>query len=472
MSAAARLVFPALRWRVSTGFGHERARIDATLKIGVGGYILFGGRPDDVRNLTAELQSASTHPLLIGSDLERGAAQQFDGLTHLPPAAALGFLGNRDLSRRCGEITAREARSVGVNWVYAPVADLDIEPDNPIVQTRSFGDDRAAVAGMVAAWVAGAQASGVAATVKHYPGHGRTTLDSHATLPVVEKLFAELEAQDLEPFRAAVTAGVRSVMTAHVAYPGWDASGVPATLSKTILGYLRDRLRFTGPVVTDAFIMEGALRGRGPNRAAVEAIAAGCDALLYPSDPLAVAAALGRAGAGPAFRARVDNAVERVGELAESMRVAEAPAPDAAAHRAFAAATADLAVHTLRGESLRLVEPLAITVVDDDVGGPYLVGPRDIFAKTLQAGGVRTGGAASRVTAIYCEPRSWKGRAALGQRSVTALRGLAGSTALFVLFGHPRLLGQVPGDAPVVCAWHGQPLMQEAAARWVLGRLR
>lgn len=472
MSTTARLVFPALRWRGSTGFGHERARIDATLKAGIGGYILFGGRADAVRKLTADLQTASAHPLLIGSDLERGAAQQFDGLTHLPPAAALGFLRNPDLSRRCGEITAREARSVGVNWVYAPVGDLDIEPENPIVQTRSFGDDAAVVGGLVSAWVTGAQASGVAATVKHYPGHGRTTLDSHATLPVVRTPLAELEAQDLAPFRAAVAAGVRSVMTAHVAYPGWDPSGVPATLSKTILGYLRDRAAFTGPVVTDAFIMEGALKGRGPSRAAVEAIAAGCDALLYPSDPLAVAAALDRAATAPGFRKRLDDAVSRVTLLAELVRSPEPPAPDAAAHRTFADTTADLAVHTLRGDMLRLVEPLAISVVDDDVGGPYIVGPRDIFAKTLRAGGVRTGAPASRVTVVYSEPRSWKGRAALGERSMAALRELAGSTALFVLFGHPRLLGQVPGDAPVVCAWHGQPLMQEAAARWVVGRLR
>src|SRR6185436_10184653 len=126
--------------------------------------------------------------------------------------------------------------------------------------------------------------------VKHFPGHGRTTLDSHATLPVVTTPFAELEKTDLEPFRAAVQAGVRSVMTAHVSYPGWDASGVPATMSPAIVGYLRERLAFTGPIVTDAFIMEGALKGRGPNRAAVDAIGAGCDALLYPSDSLAVAA--------------------------------------------------------------------------------------------------------------------------------------------------------------------------------------
>ncbi|MFQ5551804.1 MAG: glycoside hydrolase family 3 N-terminal domain-containing protein, partial [Gemmatimonadales bacterium] len=145
MIDAARLVFPSLRWRQSTGFAHEREKIDRTLELGAGGYIIFGGTAGEVRRLITDLQSASGHLLLIASDLERGAAQQFDGLTHLPPAAALGFVNQPELTRRCGNVTAVEGRSVGVNWVYAPVADLDIEADNPIVQTRSFGDSAPAV---------------------------------------------------------------------------------------------------------------------------------------------------------------------------------------------------------------------------------------------------------------------------------------------------------------------------------------
>lgn len=469
MSAAARLVFPAIRWRSSTGFQHERARIDTTLKLGVGGYILFGGRAADVRTLTQQLQSASAHPLLIGSDLERGAGQQFDGLTHLPSAAALGFLGDAALARRCGEVTAREARSVGVNWVYAPVADLDREPENPIVQTRSFGDDPARVAGLVSQWIVGAQAAGVAAAAKHYPGHGRTTADSHATLPVVDTALADLEANDLLPFRAAIDAGVRSIMTAHVAYSAWEA-GVPATLSPVILAYLRERLSFDGPIVTDAFIMEGALRGRSPGRAAVAAISAGCDALLYPRDAVAVAAALDAAAADPAVRARIEAAADRVARLAESVQGPVGSEPDLGEHRRFADATADLAVHTLRGDSLNLVQPLAVTVVDDDIGGPYSVGPRDLFARTLRGRGVRFGAGGSRVTLVYSEPRSWKGRASLGPRSLAALRRTPAD--LVMLLGHPRLVSQIPGEAPVVCAWHGQPLMQEAAGRWVANRLR
>jgi beta-glucosidase-like glycosyl hydrolase len=126
MNRFARVIFPSLRWRARTGYRHEQARIDATLELGVGGYIIFGGTADAARRLAGQLQAASAHPLLIGSDFERGGAQQLEGLTHLPAPAALGFIGNEEIAGRCGEITAREARSVGINLVYAPVADLDI----------------------------------------------------------------------------------------------------------------------------------------------------------------------------------------------------------------------------------------------------------------------------------------------------------------------------------------------------------
>jgi hypothetical protein len=159
-----------------------------------------------------------------------------------------------------------------------------------------------------------------------------------------------------------------------------------------------------------------------------------------------------------------------VATLAEAMQAAGGPAPDLVEHRHFANATADLMLHLLRGDSLQLRDPLLITVVDDDVGGPHLVGPRDIFAKTLKEGGVRLGAGGSRVTLVYSEPRSWKGRAFLGPRSLGALGRTPAD--LVVLLGHPRLLPQIPGEAPVVCAWHGQPLMQEAAARWVTARMR
>jgi len=477
-SSLARLVFPSLRWHPTQGgFDHERAKIDAALAAGVGGFIIFGGDRASVTALTSELRGRARHPLLIGADLERGPAQQVQGLTELPPPAALGALNDLSTTATCGIVTGTEARAVGINWAFAPVCDLDVEPENPIVQTRSFGADPEAVGRHAAEWIKSCQDHGVLACAKHYPGHGRTTQDSHATLPVVSTPFAELERTDLLPFRSAVEAGVGSVMSAFVAYSGWDASGRAGTFSPTIQGYLRETLGFRGVVVTDALIMAGATAREAEAPATATAVAAGCDALLYPEDFKAVAAALDRAVGGPIPAARADEALARVHSAATAWnRGTDQGDPDLAAHAAFADGVADKAVQALRGDVTSLRAPLAVETVDDDVGGPYTVGPRDLFQAALRERGVTVGSGqsgpeATRIVLVYAEPRSWKGRADLGPRSRRALTRLADRAALIVLFAHPRLLAQLPGTVPVLGCWHGQPLMQRAAARAVLRHL-
>src|SRR5688572_30105357 len=182
----ARLIMPALRCDALSGFAHEAGRIADTLEIGVGGYIIFGGTAESVRRLTADLLRRAGRPLLLASDLERGAGQQISGLTEFPPPMALASLGDPAVVRWAASVTAQEARAVGINWIFAPVADLDVLPENPIVQTRAFGGNANEVATCVRHWVEGCQAAGALACAKHYPGHGRTTIDSHTALPVVE----------------------------------------------------------------------------------------------------------------------------------------------------------------------------------------------------------------------------------------------------------------------------------------------
>jgi len=471
-ASLARLVFPSLRSRPAHGgFAHEHAKIDAALAAGVGGFILFGGDRESVTALTGELRRAAARPLLIGADLERGVAQQVAGLTELPPPAALGALGDVATTHTVGVISGTEARSVGVNWAFAPVCDLDNEPRNPIVQTRSFGADPSLVAEHAVAWIRGCQEHGVLACAKHYPGHGRTTQDSHAVLPRVTAPLAELERSDLAPFAAAVRAGVGSVMSAFVAYPGWDPSGRAASFSPVILGALRDTLAFSGLVVTDALIMAGATASEREAPATATAVAAGCDALLYPEDFASVVRALDRAVGSAIPTARADEALARCERAAASWdRGPDQGEPDLIGHAAFADGLADRVMRLVRGTTPAIRAPLAVSIVDDDVGGPYVVGPRDIFARELREHGVRTGDArrGTRVVLVYAEPRSWKGRAELGARSLRALRRLAPGAALVVLFAHPRLAAQIPGDAAILCCWHGQPLMQRAAARRVL----
>jgi beta-glucosidase-like glycosyl hydrolase len=471
----ARLVCPALRGRRGS-FAHERFKIDAALAAGVGGFILFGATRQAVTTLTRELRRQAGRPLLMGADLERGAAQQVREFTELPPPGALGFLDDLDATHAAGTITATEARAAGITWVFAPVCDLDLEPRNPIVQTRAFGADAVRVGAHAAAWVRGCQEHGVLACAKHYPGHGRTTTDSHEGLPVVATAAAELQQTDGAPFAAAIGAGVGSVMTAHVAYPGWDPSGEAATFSRPVLDYLRGTLGFTGLVVTDAFIMAGATAAQSEGPAAAAAVAAGCDVLLYPTDWEGVVRAL---AAVPAERVeealrRHEEAVQRWGRgTGDGGGVDDATLAE---HQRFADGLADRAVHLVRGEAPRLAGPVSVSIVDDDVGGPYSIPSRDVIVKTLADLGVRVTrnpipGTWHRTILVYAEPRSWKGRADLGARSLERLAQLVPGAALVVLFAHPRLVAQIPGDVPVLCAWHGQALMQRAAARWVRERV-
>ncbi len=480
LTPRARLVCPALRWRRGS-FKSERTKIEQALAAGVGGFILFGGTRAAVAALTSALRDTAGRPLLLGSDFERGPGQQVRGLTELPPPAALGYLNDLDVTYACGQITGTEARAVGLNWVFAPVCDLDIEPKNPIVQTRAFGADPERVAAHAAAWIRGCQEHGALACAKHYPGHGRTTTDSHEGLPIVEALGDDVQHTDVAPFKAAVDAGVGSVMPAFVAYPRWDASGSAATFSPIMLGYLRDTLGFHGLTVTDAFIMGGATAAAPEGSAAAAAIAAGCDMLLYPTDWAGVARSLETVPAdrAEAALARYQQAVaawDSPGYPGASPRGQPSDLDDAllGEHQKFADGLADRAVHLVRGERPRLGKTLSVTIVDDDVGGPYSIPPRDVFHATVRvASGVRlTPGrrpGVSRVVLVYAEPRSWKGRADLGPQSLAKLERLVPGASLVILFAHPRLAAQVPGDVPVLCGWHGQALMQRAAARWVVG---
>jgi len=468
----AALVLPAIRWDADRGFAPALPAVEAALALGVGGFILFGGERGAVRALTAQLAGAARHPLLIASDLERGAGQQVAGLTGLPPALALASLGD-DAVAAAAAITAAEARDVGIGWAFAPDLDLDVEAANPIVQTRALGADPEAVGRAGARWIAACQGGGVLACAKHFPGHGRTTADSHAELPVV-RAGRELLEDDWRPYRAAVAAGVAGVMTAHVAYPALDPSGAPATFSAPILTeWLRRDLGFGGVVVTDALIMEGA-RTDGADAdegaGAVRAVQAGCDLLLYPHDAGRVAAALEEAARGGALAAgRLDASLARRDAAARRAGGAR-PLEEAglARHRAEAGALARRAVRLLRGEPRPPAAAVDLVVVDDDEGGDYPVPPRTHFADALRARGVRVGAGGERVVLVFSEVRGGKGRTALAPETRRRLAAALERRATVVVHAHPRIAANVPGPGPVWIAWSGDAVMQAAAAERVL----
>jgi beta-glucosidase-like glycosyl hydrolase len=468
-----RLILPALRAAADGGFGHEAARIADALDLGVGGFIVFGGTVESVRRLTADLFRRAGRPMLIAADLERGAGQQVAGLTEFPPPLALASLEDAAVVRWAGAVTAQEARAVGINWVFAPVGDLDVLADNPIVQTRAFGDDPSRVASLVRTWIEGCQDAGALACAKHFPGHGRTTVDSHIALPVVSDSAETLRDSDLLPFSIAAESGVASMMTAHVAYPALDASGLPATISGPIMAELRERLGFDGLVVTDALIMDGALVGRRESDAAVEAVQAGVDLLLYPNDARRVRDALEQAIASGALApARLAEALRRYDRALALATSATPPVTRGPFESADALADALLAQGMLRGGAPTLRGPLDLVVVDDDLGGPYPPGPSDGVQRVLGENRIGRYDGGSRVVLAFAEPRAWKGRSGFGAASRNALANAVPGADLIVLFGHPRLLPELPTDAPVLLAWHRQRLMQEAVGRWLVRRLR
>jgi beta-glucosidase-like glycosyl hydrolase len=484
MTDVAQLLLPAIRWNAEQGYEPSKAMIEFALELGVGGFILFGGKADSVRELTTELRARSRHPLLIGADLERGAGQQFAGAIGLPPLAAIASLGDEDALRGAASISAREARTLGINWIYQPVCDLDIEPENPIVGTRSLGGDPQQVAADAVRWLEACQSIGVLACAKHFPGHGRTTTDSHAGLPVVDTSAETLAKTDLVPFKAAIDAGVAAVMTAHVAFPSLDSSGLPATLSPTILGkVLRGDLGFPGLIVTDALIMEGVLGG-GEAVAVVKALAAGCDLLLYPTDLAACIEALERAvSEGQLNRKEIELSIERRKRWAD-WTIAESRSVTVTADDAvWAEQLAERVVHRLRGDQFTLADKLEIIVVDDDLGGPYPAPPRKPFIEALRAQGIDaetrdapSGAEGSAVViALFGDIRSWKGRPGYSKGALEAVRSALTAAAdakqdtIIVQFSHPRLAGSIPGDAPIICAWGGESVMQRAAARVLAG---
>src|SRR5437899_4347374 len=265
--------------------------------------------------LNNQLQAKSKLPLLIGADFERGTAMRLDEGTSFPTAMALAAGGNLKDAYTMGKITALEARAVGIHWVYAPDADVNNNPGNPIINTRSFGEDPERVAQFVSEFVRGVRENGGLATAKHFPGHGDTAADSHIDLPVIRADRTRLDSLELIPFRAAISSQVDSIMTGHLNVPALEPDpNTPATLSHNILtDLLRKQLGYQGLVVTDAMDMGGITVRYAPGEAAVRAIAAGVDCLLLPPVPDAAVEALEAAvKSGRISKERLDASVRRI----------------------------------------------------------------------------------------------------------------------------------------------------------------
>ena len=306
----------------------------------IGGIILFRGPVYESVHLVNRMQQLARLPLLISSDLEAGAGMRFDNTVNFPWNMAVGATGNPDYAKRQGEITAHEARALGVEQIFAPVVDVNSNAANPVINVRSYGEDPAEVARMAAAFITGAQGGSVIATTKHFPGHGDTSIDSHRGLPVINATRARLDSVELVPFRAAIAAGVGAIMVGHIGLPQLDPTAItplprdraakpvygekgteiitekatlPATLSPAINRMLRRDLGFDGLIVTDALDMSGLTIYFNQDEAAVRAIQAGADMLLKPSDPDAAIRGLREAvERGRLTEKRIDESARRI----------------------------------------------------------------------------------------------------------------------------------------------------------------
>ncbi len=262
------------------------------LTVRTDGPMLFKDLPLEAAAITNQMQRDSKLPLLFAADFERGLSMRLNAVPLFPHAMAFGATGNLEYAEKFGAVTADESRAIGVQWNFSPVADVNINPANPIINTRSFGEDPKQVGDLSAAFIKGSRAHGMLTTAKHFPGHGDTGTDSHLSVAVVNGNLARIQSVELPPFKKAIDAGVDSIMVAHVTIPALepDANKVATTSHKVVTEVLKNQLGFKGLVVTDAMEMRGLTRlyppdqGNPAGKAAVDAIKAGNDMILLPSD--------------------------------------------------------------------------------------------------------------------------------------------------------------------------------------------
>ncbi len=305
---AGQLIFPQYRRKEEVGL-----EIIRTVK--PGGVIVWPEPAPKAAEIMNHFQMESEIPLLITADFERGVGCYVDGATDLPGNMALGAACSVQTAAEAAKITARESRAMGVHLTFAPVVDVNNNPDNPIINIRSFGADPEQVARLGTAWIRSAQKNGLLATVKHYPGHGNTATDSHTSLGKVPGNIEEIRQTELVPFKDAIKKGrVSSVMTAHLWVPAVDASPLPATLSRGVMtNILRKELGFEGILFTDAMVMGAITKQFSMDEAIIRAVEAGCDAILMPADAMEARQTLiGAVQSGRLSEERLDQSVRRI----------------------------------------------------------------------------------------------------------------------------------------------------------------
>lgn len=486
----------------------------------VGGLLISVGSPIEIATKLNALQKLGPLPLLVASDLEFGAGMRarggyflpnaidLGGATVFPPQMAFGATGDTTLAYEEGRITAVEGRALGIHVDFAPVLDVNNNPNNPVINTRSYGEDPRQVAAFGREFIRGAQDHGMVATGKHFPGHGDTDVNSHLGLPVVSATRSRLDSVELVPFRGAIDAGVGAMMTFHGSLPALDSSGAPATLSPVILtGLLRDQLHFRGLIVSDAMDMRALLDHYGASESVKKAVAAGADVVIQLVDALdAIDAIATGVSEGRYTESRLDTSVRRILSLKHAMGLERRRVVNVdslrevvgdSANRVVAQRIAERSITVVK-DSLRLL-PLGRLTRQARVLSVTIAHRPDLAAGATFAAELRKTFPNLRSEFIDAdEPGDSPWRllheadsadvtivgAYIGQSDHATTLSAPGTIASFVsqlvdrgakpaviAFGNPYFLLQVPRVPAYVVAWGGLPVSQQAAARAILGAI-
>ena len=514
---AAQIVWPSVYGDYVSGDSPQWRRLTEYVeRERVGGFTISVGSPTEVAAKLNALQAMSKVPLLFGADLEAGAgfrarggyfvpnAIDLGGAIVFPPEMGIGATHDTTFAYEQGRLTALEGRALGIHIAYAPVLDVNNNPDNPVINTRSYGEDPELAARMGVAFIHGLQDNGMIATGKHFPGHGDTGVNSHLALPVVTVSRSRLDTVELVPFRAAVNAGVGAIMSFHGAMPALDSTNVPGTLSSRVLtGLLRGEMGFKGIIISDAMDMRGVLDTYGSDEAVKRAVAAGIDVLIQPLDvSKTIDAVLAGISEGRYTEARLDSSVRRVLETKRRLGLAKSKLVDLnglrflvgdSANAQVARAAAEKSI-TLVKDSLRQIpllsdsaKVLSITVArraDLSAGNAFNAELRQRLPK-LRTEFVSTEDAALNYPRLLAAAdsadvtivnsyvgQSWDAVSASAPGAFTNFVHTLvdrGRKPIVVAFGNPYLLQQLPWVSAYLVAWGGFPVSQTAAARALLG---
>jgi beta-N-acetylhexosaminidase len=432
------------------------------VKKGIAGFIIFGGRLEEIRRYIKKLQEESEHPLIISSDLEQGLGQQIKGGTLFPPAMAIGSVYISQKSkiksqklRTIKEVfkaMADEAKYAGINTIFAPVLDINTNPKNPIICVRAFGEDTDTVSLIGCLMIRTLQQAGIITCGKHFPGHGDTEVDSHIKLPSIDRSLRSLSKKELKPFRDAIKAGVKMIMLGHLSVPAIDPSGIPASISRKTVRFIRNKMNYDGILITDAMNM-GSIGKFSEEVAAFMALNAGVDIVLHPSNPEKVVSYLEK-----------KKCIFNIKKLERFRRkitwIPSARIPDLSGNQKLSSELAEKAIR-ISGKIRMTDKPILIILNDEEKekGQEFSKELKKVFPdlKTQvisinsEIQEIRVSDNDFLVVALFSETKAWKGGASKWLfKRISSLKNRAD---LFISFGSPYLLDNIKGAAKISTFW-------------------